>query len=193
MPTEGKAAVLTESEVKRVIAVQRSAKFADRNIALIYSSFGLGLRAKELSLLKISDVVDGSGNIKEVVNLTAAHTKGGKQRHVYLTNKKVVDAIRTYLDGRNLTGYDAALFLSQKGGRFTPNTMQMLFRRIYRDAGIEGASSHSGRRTFATRLIENGADIKAVSKLMGHSSISMTAQYVEDNPERLKKLTVLAI
>ena len=193
MPTEGKAAVLTEPELKRVIAVQRSNKFADRNIALIYCSFGLGLRAKELSLLRISDVVDGSGNIKEVVNLTAGHTKGGKQRHVYLTNKKVADAIRTYLDGRNLTGYDAALFLSQKGGRFTPNTMQMLFRRMYRDAGIEGASSHSGRRTFATRLIENGADIKAVSKLMGHSSISMTAQYVEDNPERLKKLTVLAI
>ncbi|MBV1951042.1 MAG: site-specific integrase [Cycloclasticus sp.] len=193
MPTEGKAAVLTEPELKRVIAVQRSNKFADRNIALIYCSFGLGLRAKELSLLRISDVVDGSGNIKEVVNLTAGHTKGGKQRHVYLTNKKVADAIRTYLDGRNLTGYDAALFLSQKGGRFTPNTMQMLFRRMYGDAGIEGASSHSGRRTFATRLIENGADIKAVSKLMGHSSISMTAQYVEDNPERLKKLTVLAI
>lgn len=193
MPNEGKAKVLTESEFKRVIAVQKASKLAKRNIALLYCSFGLGLRAKELSLLKISDIVDAEGKIKEVVNLTSAHTKGSKQRHVYLTNSVVISAIQAYLAERNLNRYDIPLFRSQKGGKFSPNSLQMLFRKIYEAAGIDGASSHSGRRTFATRLIEKGADIKAVSKLMGHSSISMTAQYVEDNPERLKKLAILAL
>ncbi|MBR7559538.1 site-specific integrase, partial [Mycobacterium tuberculosis] len=79
-----------------------------------------------------------------------------------------------------LFNQEAALFKSQKGSAFTPNTMQQLFHRLYDLARLPGASSHSGRRTFATNLIERGVDIKAVSTLMGHSSIAMTAQYVED-------------
>jgi integrase/recombinase XerD len=59
---------------------------------------------------------------------------------------------------------------------------------MYADAKLQGASSHSGRRTFATTLIEKGMDIKAVSTLMGHSSIAMTAKYVENNPARLKQI-----
>jgi integrase/recombinase XerD len=67
--------------------------------------------------------------------------------------------------------------------------LQQVFKRLYRQAGIDGASSHSGRRTFATRLIEKGIDIKAVSRLMGHGTVAMTAEYVEDNPARLKNIT----
>ena len=74
-----------------------------------------------------------------------------------------------------------------------PNSLQKWFRILYDKAGIINASSHSGRRTFITRLIEQGADIKAVSRLAGHASIVTTAIYVEDNPDRLKKLTDLAI
>ncbi len=66
--------------------------------------------------------------------------------------------------------------------------MQQLFHRMYADAKLQAASSHSGRRTFATTLIEKGVDIKAVSTLMSRSSIAMTAQYVEDNPMRLKQI-----
>jgi len=66
--------------------------------------------------------------------------------------------------------------------------MQMLFKRMYCWAGFDHASSHSGRRTFATSLIERGVDIKAVSSLMGHSSVAMTARYVDDNPIRLRRI-----
>jgi integrase/recombinase XerD len=66
--------------------------------------------------------------------------------------------------------------------------MQMLFKRMYIWAGLDQASSHSGRRTFATSLIEQGADIKAVSTLMGHASVAMTARYVEENPVRLRRM-----
>ncbi len=66
--------------------------------------------------------------------------------------------------------------------------MQMLFKRLYIRAGLPDASSHSGRRTFATALIEQGVDIKAVSSLMGHASVTMTAQYVQENPIRLRKI-----
>jgi len=191
---EGKARVLNEKEFTRTVATARKYAHAKRNVALLYFSYGLGLRAKEMSSLKIRHVQDDDGRIVEEINLTKDMTKGAKQRRVYLTSSKIVGAIREYLDERRkeegiLFNQEAALFKSQKGSAFTPNTMQQLFHRLYDLARLPGASSHSGRRTFATNLIERGVDIKAVSTLMGHSSIAMTAQYVEDNPERLKQIS----
>jgi len=153
-------------------------------------SFGFGLRAKEMSSLSIADVRRPDGFIHDTINLTINKTKGDKNRHVFLTNSAVFASLKAYSHLRRKHTLTEPLFLSQKGGRFTPNTLQMLFASIYRDAGIDGASSHSGRRTFATRL---GVDIKAVGRLMGHSSISMTAEYIEDNPERLKKITKMVL
>jgi integrase/recombinase XerD len=191
---EGQAKVLTESEFRRVVNAMKKEAHAKRNVALLYCSFGLGLRAKEMASLRIRHVLGADGELLDEINLDGSMTKGRKQRHAYLTNPKVVDGIRDYLDERrNADGvafnFDAPLFRSQKGGRFTPNTLQQLFHRMYSKARMQGASSHSGRRTFATTLIEKGVDIKAVSTLMGHASIGMTARYVEDNPVRLKQIS----
>jgi integrase/recombinase XerD len=190
---EGKAKVLNDIEFRRVNQSLKSKRHSKRNTALLYCSFGLGLRAKELSLLTIRHVLESWGDLVDEINLESSITKGKKQRHAYLTNSKVRNALLTYLEERRsnegiLFNLDAPLFESQKGGAFSPNTMQQLFHQLYADARIPGASSHSGRRTFATNLIEKGTDIKAVSTLMGHSSIAMTAQYVEDNPIRLKQI-----
>lgn len=121
-------------------------------------------------------------------------TKGGKQCPVYLANKQARKALSDYLHAR--AGAErvkplpnAPLFRSGKAGAFTPNTMQMLFKRLFVAASLPDASSHSGRRTFATSLIERGIDIKAVSKLKGHGSISMSAKYAEDNPVRLHRIS----
>lgn len=170
---------------------------AQLNIALLYCSFGLCLRAKEMAALKIKRVLGIDGNLLDEINLSGAMTKGNKQRHAYLTNLKVVGAIMDFIEDRQKgdgipLNVEAPLFRSQKSSSFSPNSFQQLFHRmcIYQEAKIQGASSHSGRRTFATTLIEKGVDIKAVSTLMGHSSIVMTAQYVEDNPMRLKQICI---
>ncbi|MDH5548080.1 MAG: site-specific integrase [Gammaproteobacteria bacterium] len=194
MPREGKAKVLTEEELKRLLKLVSTDRHASRNTALLYISFGLGLRVKEIAALSIRDVFTEAGELREELNLIRRMTKGAKQRHVYLTNPRVRSALTAYLtERRQLDGAtfhpDAPLFRSQKGLRFSPNSLQQVFQRMFKSAGIEGASSHSGRRSFATTLIEKGVDIKAVSNLMGHSSIAMTAQYVEDNPARLKKIS----
>ena len=83
---------------------------------------------------------------------------------------------------------DVPLFKSQKGGFFNANSMVDLIKRIYQDAGLGNASSHSGRRKFATSLIESGADINCVKILMGYSSIQTTALYFSTNPDRLANL-----
>lgn len=192
-PLERRAAVLEEAHIKRLLVIARSSKHGLRNEVMIYLSFGLGLRAKELAALKVRDVIMPTGELREELILGRRATKGGKVRLVYLTQSAVKKSLTRYLAERReqegiLFNPDSALLRSQKGSCFTPNTLQQLFSRLYQAAGINGASSHSGRRTFATSLIEKGVDIKAVSTLMGHASVSMTARYVENNPVRLKRI-----
>ena len=193
MPKEGKAKVLNEAEFKRLLMAARSGQFALRNVALLYCSFGLGLRAKEMATLTIADVTDTHYRLLDEICLTRAMTKGEKQRHAYLTHKKVCDALQEYIASLQCPDRKKPLFQTQRRARFTPNALQKWFKYLYDKAGITGASSHSGRRTFITRLIEQGGDIKAVSRLAGHASIVTTAIYVADNPERLKRLTHMAV
>jgi integrase/recombinase XerD len=189
----GKARVPTEGELKRLFAVTRAGKHARRNAAILAVSYRLGLRAKEIASLCVNNVLDGDGRLREECSLSAAMTKGGKPRVAYLTNPAVKQALRDYLGDRRgrediLFNVEAPLFRSQKGGAFSPNSMQQLLRRLHDRAGIVGGRSHSGRRWFATELISKGIDLKAVSVLMGHSTVAMTAQYAEDNPQRLRRI-----
>ena len=191
MADEKKAAVLDEAEFKRVLAVARVSRHCNRNVAILYFSFTLGLRAKELASLRLSDVLDSNLRPRNEILLTSAQTKGGKKRLVYLMNKDALRALAEYVEDRKSDfqfSPNLPLFKSAKGGAFTPNTLQMLMKQLFKAAGFQNASSHSGRRTFATSLIERGVDIKAVSKLMGHATVNMTALYVEDNPERLRRI-----
>ena len=193
MAREGKAKVLSETEFKLLILVAKEGKFSTRNLAIIYCSFGLGLRAKEIASLTIADVANSHYQLLDELCLKRSMTKGEKQRHAYLTHKKVRDVLQTHLTTLKGISHDKALFQTQRKSRFTANTLQKWFKSLYDKAGIHGASSHSGRRTFITRLIEQGADIKAVSRLAGHANIVTTAIYVEDNPERLKRIANLAL
>ncbi len=196
---KGKAHVPTKEEMQRLFKIVASTKNAKRDKLLVLFSYGLGLRAIEMAAIRLYQVFNEDGSINESVSLT--RTKGNKQRTVYLTDKRIQECLKDYFNFRkikddpNSLGFslDAPLFLTQHSSTFTNRSMQKRFEQIYRMAGIRGASSHSGRRTFATKLIEQGVDIKAVSTLMGHANIAMTAEYVEDNPDRLKKVTLGAL
>ncbi len=193
MTKEGQAKVLNDAEFKRVLLVARSGRFARRNVALIYCSFGLGLRVKEIASLNVFDVATPDFTLLDEINLKRAMTKGEKQRSVFLAHKKVIDALNEHIQAIQPIDGRRPLFHNQRHTRFTPNGLQKWFKALFDQAGIVGASSHSGRRTFITRLIEQGADIKAVSRLAGHASIQTTAIYVADNPDRLRRLTHLAV
>jgi len=193
MAKQGKAKALNEREFKRVVQHQIGKKHGIRNIGLLHFSFYLGLRAKEMASLRIIDVVDSNAQIKEQILLKREMTKGNKQRAVYLANPKVRKALKDYLDFRktveNSYFYNGPLFRSQINGKFSPNTLQMLFSRMYQAVGLDGASSHSGRRSFATRLLEQGVNIKSVQTLLGHANITTTSIYAEDNPFLLANIS----
>jgi integrase/recombinase XerD len=190
--TSGRAAVLSASQVRQVFRVAHARSgHAARAEATLAISLGLGLRAKELTSLTWEDVYDAKGHVRTVLHLRAAYTKGGKTRDVFLSFPTLRRALAKYGEGRlslSTRSSHAPLFPSQKGGAMTPASMARFLKALYREAGISGASSHSGRRTLITRLAERGIDLKAIAEIAGHSSIRTTAVYVEANPRRLARI-----
>jgi integrase/recombinase XerD len=192
---DGKAPYIPETVLVATLEAQKRYRHCDRDRCILALSHYLGLRAKELASLSIGDVFDpGPGDVREVVRLSSSMTKGGKPREVFLVNEEARRFVLTYLRSRSLRDMRAPLFQSQRsserGSFFSANTMQRLVANIYKRANVK-ASSHSGRRSFATRLIERGADIYSVKEMMGHASIVTTQAYFTSNPERLKKFASL--
>lgn len=189
---KGQAAVINQEEFRRMIKILSVMKNSKRNLLLMLFSYGTGMRAIEISALKINDILDERGNIMEEVTLRT--TKGNKPRPIYLNNTRLKEAIMDYIEERKssqnkfIFNYSQPLFVSKLGLGFSAKGMQKLFQYLYRKCGMKGASSHSGRRTFLTRLSEAGVDIKTMQKLAGHSSPTMTLQYIEANPMRMKKV-----
>ena len=190
----GSAVVLTDQQLKIVMRTVLGSgnTHSYRNYLIVILSHLCGLRAKELASLKVSDVWVG-GKVVETLRLIGSYTKGNKHRDIPLNNHKVIGAIKKHIDNQmevrgRFVEPTNPLFRSQKGRFFSPNSMVRLIKRIYEDAGFRNASSHSGRRKFATTLIESGADINCVKLLMGHSSIQTTARYFSTNPNRLANL-----
>ena len=81
---------------------------------------------------------------------------------------------------------DAPLLLTQKRSAFSANTLCQLFGELYRKAGVDGASSHSGHRSFITKLAHSGVSAKIIMTLAGHKHLSTTQRYIEVNDEMLK-------
>lgn len=195
--TKGQATVLSHDEFKRLLKIVSMSKHSRRNTLLVLLSFGTGMRAVEISALHVCDVLTDDGNVIE--ELTLRRTKGNKPRPLFLTDPRLKKAIIDYIEERMATqnkilfSRQQPLLMSQKKTGFSAKNLQKLFEGIYRKCGLKGASSHSGRRTFATRLIEMATDIKTISTLMGHSSIAMTAKYIEVNPVRMKRVIAKAL
>jgi integrase/recombinase XerD len=186
----GQAPVLKPNEVNAVLRLARTrSRVPDRSEVALSLSLFLGLRAKEIAALKWGDVFDDEGKPRNVVRLLSAYTKGAKTRDVYLSAphlRKVLTHYGWLL--KPLKSPDSALIRSQKGGNMSSASMARYLKGLYREAGLNRASSHTGRRTFITSLAERGIDLKAISVLAGHSNIRTTALYVDANPERLSRI-----
>ena len=181
------AKVLSEAEFKRVLAVISGMRHAARNRAAMMLSFYAGMRVGEIAALRVKDVLDAQGKVKDQVLLRAAITKTGEARTVFVGDKllRELDRYAATLDDEQKAG-DGPLLLTQKGTAFTPNTLCQLFARIYGLAGVDGASSHSGRRWFITRLAHSGVSAKVIMTLAGHKNLSTTQRYIDVNDEMMR-------
>ena len=186
----GQAKVLDDKELKMVLKIIGSGHHAKRNTAIVILSHYLGLRSKELASLKISDVVEPNGQIKKILRLLASYTKGAKHRDISLENKSVIKSLQDYIAVRTVDdgltfNYSAPLFKSQKKTAFSANAMVRVLGDIYKSAGFNDASSHSGRRSLITKLAYAGIDLNSIRQIAGHSSISTTQRYIDDNPYKI--------
>ena len=133
---------------------------------------------------------DEDGNVRSQFILSAAQSKGGQTRTVYL-NQRFRKVLLEYSACIRITDPQRPLFASQKGGHFSANTMCQLFLEIYKAVGLKDASSHSGRRTYITRLANKGVGVRLLAELAGHSHISTTQRYIDVNAEQLSEAVEL--
>ena len=158
-----------------------------RDLAMLELFYATGMRLAELSGLDL-DRLDLLGDQVKVLG------KGRKERIVPL-GSKASRALRRYLpvrdqaveeQGRGLR--HPAVFVGGRGRRLTARTVQRRMQALFAAVGEDDASVHSLRHTFATHLLDAGADLRAVQELLGHASLSTTQIYTHTSVERLKKV-----
>jgi integrase/recombinase XerD len=184
------ASVLTDTEIRRVFRIIETTRHAERNRLAFVLSVYAGLRVGEIAALTIGDVATQSCDVRREIKLGAHQTKGSKGRTVILS-ERVRKEIGSFLKTQPVRHAQTPLIASQRNGRpFTNVTLSMLFKEIYETSGIR-TSSHSGRRTFATRLNEKGVGMKTIQKLMGHRNIGTTALYCDVSDETMRNAVEL--
>lgn len=187
----GQAKTLTDRELKKVLDYVAVHKHAARNRAMLMLTCQAGLRVSEVAALRCGDVLAADGTIKPEVQLTAEQTKGGHARKVFV-NDKLKRELTAYVKTLKRRDPSLALFRTQKRDAFTANTLCQHFHWLYRNVGIDGASSHSGRRTFITTLASKGVSVRVLASLAGHKSISTTQKYIDVNDDQKRRAVELA-
>jgi integrase/recombinase XerD len=188
------AKLLSNAEFKRLTAVINSIRYSERNHTIVALSFYAGMRACEIAALRVCDVINSDGKVKDTIYLSAAQTKGSENTTI-LVNTKLQKQLYKNLKIHTelLEKPNRALIFSAKGAGFSAQTVVNLFKRLYELAGIEGASSHSGRRQFVTRLADQGINARLVQSLARHKHLSTTQRYIDVNENALRNALEVAI
>ena len=179
------AKTLDERELKVVLGICATRRYASRDRTIVLASFYAGLRAKELAALTICNVVGDDGKIRDECVLNPDQTKGRKARRIFI-NTRLQRELAIYIKSLDDVRSSQPLFQTQKHTAFTANSMCHLFMDIYANAGIAGASSHSGRRSLLTSLASKGVGVRVLQEIAGHSSIAVTQRYIDVNDRQMR-------
>jgi integrase/recombinase XerC len=156
-----------------------------RDLAILELFYSTGIRLSELCGMNLED-------LDLLADQAKVRGKGRKERIVPVGSRAVL-ALRRYLNlrepvvGRPKTDR-RAVFVSRLGRRLAPRGIQRIVHRMLDGIGVDGLRVHSLRHTFATHMLDAGADLRAVQELLGHASLSTTQIYTHTSVERLKKV-----
>lgn len=177
--------VLTLEEIDRIEdSIDLSKAEGARNRAIIEVLFSCGLRVSELVNMKLSDLY-----LEDRMLLVRG--KGNKERLVPVSNKAIADLKRWFFD-RNLMkikpGEDDYVFLNRRGAHLTRTMILIMVKRQAEEAGIKKTiSPHTFRHSFATALLQGGADLRSIQAMLGHEKIDTTLVYTHISNEQLRK------
>lgn len=177
--------VLTLEEIDRIEdSIDLSKAEGARNRAIIEVLFSCGLRVSELVNMKLSDLY-----LEDRVLLVRG--KGNKERLVPVSNKAIADLKRWFFDRnlmKNKPGEDDYVFLNRRGAHLTRTMILIMVKRQAEEAGIKKTiSPHTFRHSFATALLQGGADLRSIQAMLGHEKIDTTLVYTHISNEQLRK------
>jgi integrase/recombinase XerD len=184
------AKTLTQAEIEQVLAYIATRRFALRNRVMLLTSFMSGMRVGEIASLTVGDVLNIDGTVKNEIRLQPHQTKGRQPRTVFVPQKLQVE-LQRYMDIRRVSDMADPLFVTAGAKAFSANVMAQHFFWLYKKVGIDGASSHSGRRSFITNLATKGISVRVLASLAGHRSINVTQKYIDCNDQMLRNAVEL--
>lgn len=179
------AKTLNDRELQRLLDFVKTTKSAARNRAIVLLTHLAGMRIGEVAAVRVCDVLASDGTVREEINLSAAQTKGNKSRSVLLS-ERMQGELAAYIRTVRVRDPKQALFATQRSAAFTANSLTQVVNGIYKQAGFDGASSHSGRRGFLTNLAEKGVSVRVMMALAGHRNMATTQRYIDLRPGVLR-------
>ncbi len=185
------AKILSDDNLEDLLLFAETSRHPLRNKVIVLLSAKAGLRAGEIARLTWAMVTDPTGAISTALELPARAAKKGSGRIIPL-HEDLCTALAVWRAG---TRSDGPVIVSERGGPMAPQSIVVWFAKAYREIGLQGCSSHSGRRTFITRaarLVHNaGASLRDVQLLAGHRSIQTTQRYIDGDTDAQRKLVSL--
>jgi integrase len=186
------AKILSLDDVKDLLVFATCTRHPRRNRVIVLLAAKAGLRASEIAKLTWDMVLGPTGDIGALIELHDAVAKNGSGRLIPV-HPDLCQALAAY---RNLSTGTGPLIRSERGGPMTPLSIVVWFNRAFRNLGLSGCSSHSGRRTFITAAAKNvhraGGSLRDVQLLAGHRSIETTQRYIEgDTPSQRRLVSLL--
>jgi integrase len=190
------AKVMQPGEQRRLLAIARRGRLPERDLVIVLLALRAGLRAREIANLTWAMVYDATGGISTMIEVHDAIAKRGAGRRVPM-HPKLRQALVT-LQRRSppeRVEPDAVIVRSLRGQALRPNSVVNWFVARCREAGLQGCSSHSGRRTFITKAARAahraGASLRDVQMLAGHRSIETTQGYIDGDTDAQRRLVGL--
>jgi integrase/recombinase XerD len=183
----GKAKVFSREDIQKLLSFVRTRRASpEADIVKILLSFQAGLRACEISGLRISDVSNPDGSTGDIIQIRAGVTKGGRGREIPMHPdlKNAIDAFRLrYPESEWLAVSNRYQTVKHQ----KPNAISVWFWLLYKQCGFQGCSSHSGRRTFITTLARNLGrthSLRDIQQIVGHRLLNTTQSYIDCSPNQ---------
>jgi integrase/recombinase XerD len=190
--------ILSNKQIKAMLLHLESTRMPLRNQTIFLLSVKAGLRAKEISQLKWSMVVNSEGEISDAIHLTDIASKGKSGRVIPLNREVKYLLVRHFSNEGKKPGFDinvSNVITTERASHSSPQAIVNIFSTWYLDLGFVGCSSHSGRRTFITNLAKKislvGGTLRDVQSLAGHSNLQTTQRYIEADTDCQRKLVNL--
>ena len=188
MSLNKQAKVLSKRQIALTLALLQQTRYPTRNEVTFLLSIKAGLRAKEIAFLTWDMLTDAEGNLGSALHLRNEASKGMSGRVIPL-NKELKIALQKLHDERSNSPY---VITTERSQHTSASAIVNSFAQWYKAVGLQGCSSHSGRRTFITnaaRTISSvGGSLRDVQILAGHSALSTTQRYIEADVEAQKRV-----